>query len=125
VQLPVGATQDRTQRVLQQVTDYYLTQEKDTVQGVFASAGFGFGGAGQNVGIAFVQLKPFAERKTAASNAQAVAGRAMRSFFSIKDGRIFVLAPPAIQGMGNSNGFDFYLQDINGAGHDALIATRN
>jgi multidrug efflux pump len=125
VQLPVGATQDRTLQVLKQVTDYYLTQEKDTVQGVFASAGFGFGGAGQNVGIAFVQLKPFAERKNAASNAQAIAGRAMRSFFAIKDGRIFVLAPPAIQGMGNSNGFDFYLQDINGAGHDALIATRN
>jgi multidrug efflux pump len=125
VQLPVGATQDRTQRILQQVTDYYLTEEKETVQGVFASAGFGFGGAGQNVGIAFVQLKPFAERRTAASNAQAVAGRAMMFLSRIKDGRIFVLAPPAIQGMGNSNGFDFYLQDINGAGHDALIATRN
>ena len=125
VQLPVGATQDRTQRILQQVTDYYLTEEKETVQGVFASAGFGFGGAGQNVGIAFVQLKPFAERKTTASNAQAVAGRAMMVLSRIKDGRIFVLAPPAIQGLGNSNGFDFYLQDINGAGHDALIATRN
>ncbi|MFH1340550.1 MAG: efflux RND transporter permease subunit [Pseudomonadota bacterium] len=125
VQLPVGATQDRTLRVLKQVTDFYLTEEKDTVQGVFAAAGFGFGGAGQNVGIAFVQLKPFAERKTAASNAQAVAGRAMRFFSTIKDARVFVLAPPAIQGMGNSNGFDFYLQDINGAGHNALIATRN
>jgi multidrug efflux pump len=125
VQLPVGATQDRTQRVLKQVTDYFLTEEKDTVQGVFAAAGFGFGGAGQNVGMAFIQLKPFAERKTAASNAQAVAGRAMRFLFTIKDARVFVLAPPAIQGMGNSNGFDFYLQDINGAGHDALIGTRN
>ena len=125
VTLPVGATQDRTVRVLQQVTDFYLNQEKDDVQGVFASAGFGFGGAGQNVGIAFIQLKPFAERKTAASGAQAIAGRAMRYFFTIKDAQVFALAPPAIQGMGNSNGFDFYLQDINGAGHDALIAARN
>lgn len=125
VQLPVGATQDRTLRVLKQVTDYYLTKEKDAVQGVFASAGFGFGGAGQNVGIAFIQLKPFGDRKGATLNAQAVAGRAMAFFSTIKDGKVFALAPPAIQGMGNSNGFDFYLQDINGAGHDALIAARN
>ncbi|MDI4238286.1 efflux RND transporter permease subunit [Bradyrhizobium sp. Arg237L] len=125
VQLPVGATQDRTLRVLKQVTDFYLTEEKDAVQGVFAAAGFGFGGAGQNVGIAFIRLRPFGERKAATLNARAVAARAIAYFSKIKDGRVFALAPPAIQGMGNSNGFNFYLQDINGAGHDALIATRN
>jgi multidrug efflux pump len=125
VQLPVGATQDRTLRVLKQVTDFYTQNEKDAVQGIFASAGFGFGGAGQNIGIAFIQLKPFDERKGAASTAPAIAGRAMAFFSKIKDARVFALAPPAIQGMGNSNGFSFYLQDINGAGHAALIETRN
>ncbi|AZO44333.1 efflux RND transporter permease subunit [Mesorhizobium sp. M7D.F.Ca.US.005.01.1.1] len=125
VQLPVGATQDRTERVLAQVTDHYLGQEKDAVDGVFTASGFGFGGAGQNVGIAFVRLKDFGLRKSPAMAAQAIAGRAMGAFSKIRDAQVFALAPPAIQGFGNTNGFDFYLQDVNGAGHDALIQTRN
>ncbi|TPM34212.1 efflux RND transporter permease subunit [Mesorhizobium sp. B2-3-4] len=125
VQLPVGATQDRTERVLAQVTDHYLKEEKDAVEGVFTASGFGFGGAGQNVGIGFVRLKDFSQRKSAASAAQAIAGRAMGAFRGIRDAQVFALAPPAIQGFGNTNGFDFYLQDVNGAGHDALIQTRN
>ncbi|MER9404427.1 efflux RND transporter permease subunit [Mesorhizobium caraganae] len=125
VQLPVGATQDRTERVLKQVTDHYLNDEKDAVAGVFTASGFGFGGAGQNVGIAFVPLKAFGQRSSPALSAQAVAGRAMGTFRKIRDAQVFALAPPAIQGFGNTNGFDFYLQDVNGAGHDALIQTRN
>ncbi|TIS91256.1 MAG: efflux RND transporter permease subunit, partial [Mesorhizobium sp.] len=125
VQLPVGATQDRTERVLKQVTDHYLNDEKDAVDGVFTASGFGFGGAGQNVGIGFVRLKDFSQRKSPAMAAQAIAGRAMGAFSKIRDAQVFALAPPAIQGFGNTNGFDFYLQDVNGAGHDALIQTRN
>lgn len=125
VQLPVGATQDRTERVLAEVTDHYLKDEKDAVDGVFTASGFGFGGAGQNVGIAFVRLKDFGLRKSPAMAAQAIAGRAMGAFSKIRDAQVFALAPPAIQGFGNTNGFDFYLQDVNGAGHDALIQTRN
>ncbi|WP_368518136.1 efflux RND transporter permease subunit [Rhizobium sp.] len=125
VQLPVGATQDRTQRVMKQVVDHYLTNEKDAVEGVMGVIGFGFGGQGQNVGLAFVRLKSFDERKSANLSATAVAGRAMAAFSQIKDGQVFALAPPAIQGMGNSNGFDFYLQDANGAGHEKLTEVRN
>ena len=125
VQLPVGATQDRTLRVLDQVRNYYQTQEKDAVEGVFTAAGFGFGGQGQNVGLAFIRLKPFDERKAKILSAQAVAMRATMAFRKLTDARVFALAPPAIQGLGNSNGFDFYLQDINGAGHAKLIETRN
>lgn len=125
VQLPVGATQDRTLRALEDVRKYYLEQEKDAVEGVFTVAGFGFGGQGQNVGLAFIRLKPFDERKVAALKAQAVAGRATMAFMKFSDARAFALAPPAIQGLGNSNGFDFYLQDVNGAGHAKLIETRN
>ncbi|MGK9264088.1 efflux RND transporter permease subunit [Sinorhizobium meliloti] len=125
VQLPVGATRDRTLRVLKQVTDHYLNEEKDSVEGVMAIAGFGFGGQGQNVGTAFVRLKDFEERKSAERSATAIAGRAMAAFSRIKDGQVFALAPPAIQGLGNSNGFSFYLQDVNGAGHVALIEARN
>ena len=125
VQLPVGATQDRTLRVLNQVTEHYISKEKNAVEGVLAVAGFGFGGQGQNVGVAFVRLRSFEERKSATQSANAVAGRAMAAFSNIRDARVFALAPPAIQGMGTSTGFAFYLQDINGAGHARLIETRN
>ncbi|RYE31604.1 MAG: efflux RND transporter permease subunit [Hyphomicrobiales bacterium] len=125
VQLPVGATQDRTLRVLDEVQKHYLEKEKDLVDGVLTVAGFGFGGAGQNVGLAFVRLKPFAERSGKEATAQAIAGRAMGAFRSIKDGTVYALAPPAIQGFGNTAGFDFYLQDIAGAGHSRLMEVRN
>ena len=125
VQLPVGATEERTSAIMDKVVDHFLTQEKDAVEGVFSTLGFSFSGAGQNVGIAFIRLKPFDERPSADLSAQAVAGRAMRAFSQLKDARVFALAPPAIQGMGNSNGFDFYLQDINGAGHERLMQVRN
>ncbi|MBB3609169.1 efflux RND transporter permease subunit, partial [Rhizobium sp. BK602] len=125
VQLPAGATADRTEKALRQITDYYLQDEKDYVQGVMGVVGFGFGGQGQNVGLAFVKLKDFAERKTPQSKAQAIAGRAMGAFSKIKDGSVFAMSPPAIPGFGNNSGFDFYIKDTNGAGHAALIAARN
>jgi multidrug efflux pump len=125
VQLPVGATRDRTIRVLEQVRDYYLDQEKDAIEGAFYVAGFGFSGQGQNVGLVFVRMRAFDERSGAKLSAQAVAGRAMKAFSQIKDAQVYALAPPAISGMGNSNGFDFYLQDVANQGHEALMAARN
>ncbi len=125
VQLPVGATQDRTIRVLEQVRDYYLNDEKAAVEGAFYVAGFGFSGQGQNIGLVFVPMKPFDQRTDPKLSAQAVAGRAMQAFSQIKDAQVFALAPPPIPGMGSSNGFDFYLQDIGNQGHEALMAARN
>ena len=125
IQLPPGATDSRTKAVLDQVRNYYLNTEKDYVEGAFAVAGFGFSGQGQNVGLVFVRLKDFDLRKTPQSKAQAIARRAMGAFSKIKDGNVFALAPPAIPGFGSSSGFDFFIKDINGAGHAALIAARN
>jgi multidrug efflux pump len=125
VQLPVGATTERTAKVLEQVTNHYLTAEKDAVEGVMAINGFSFAGEGQNVGMAFVKLKPFDERTAPKLKAQAVGARAMAAFSKISDARVFALAPPAVPGLGNSSGFDVYLQDIGGAGHEALMETRD
>ncbi|MDE1157045.1 MAG: efflux RND transporter permease subunit [Neorhizobium sp.] len=125
IQLPVGATQDRTNKVLKEVTDYYQTQEKQYVTGVMGVSGFGFGGQGQNVGLAFIKLNDFDKRTSPESKAQAVAGRAMKALAKIRDASVFVLAPPAIPGFGSNAGFDFYLKDMNNAGHDALMAARN
>ncbi|MFC0239139.1 efflux RND transporter permease subunit [Rhodopseudomonas telluris] len=125
VQLPVGATTDRTERVLDTVTRHFLDHETKAVDGLMTVTGFSFSGAGQNVGMAFVRLKDFGERKGADLSASAVAGRAMAVFAGIRDAKVFALAPPAIEGLGTSNGFDFYLKDVNGAGHDKLMAVRD
>ncbi|NLH83257.1 MAG: efflux RND transporter permease subunit [Phyllobacteriaceae bacterium] len=125
VNLPVGATQDRTERVLKEVADHFLQNEKEAVEGVMTVSGFSFMGQGQNVGLAFVRLKDFALRKRADLAARVIAGRAMGRFMRIRDAQVFALTPPAIQCMGSSSGFDFYLQDTTGAGHEKLIEMRN
>ncbi|PJG52729.1 hydrophobe/amphiphile efflux-1 family RND transporter [Bradyrhizobium forestalis] len=125
IQLPVGATATRTLDVIKQIEHQYLDNEKDTVAGVFAVSGFSFAGQGQNVGLAFVSLKPFDERKSPASSAQAVVGRAMGAFAKIRDAMVFAVLPPPIPGFGNAGGFDVYLQDTGGNGHEALIQARN
>ncbi|MBR0958950.1 efflux RND transporter permease subunit [Bradyrhizobium japonicum] len=125
IQLPVGATSARTLDVIKQVEHHYLDDEKDAVEGVFAVSGFSFAGQGQNVGLAFVSLKPFDERKHPATSAQAVVGRAMGAFAKIRDAMVFAVLPPSIPGFGNAGGFDLYLQDTGGNGHEALIQARN
>lgn len=124
-QLPAGAAVERTQDVLTAVENYYLDQEKESVDSIFTVAGFSFSGAGQNMGFAFIKLKDFKERKNPQQKAQAVAGRAMRTFFALRDAFVFALAPPAVPGLGQSNGFDMYLSDQTGQGHEALMAARN
>ncbi|MCR6502932.1 efflux RND transporter permease subunit [Shinella sp. CPCC 101442] len=125
VQMPAGATIDRTTRVQNAVIDYFLTQEKDTVDGVFGSVGFNFSGQGQNVALAFVSLKDFRERTAPGSDAQSIARRTTQAFSGLKDGRAFVIAPPAIQGFGNAAGFEFYLLDTANTGREALVTARS
>ena len=125
VQLPTGATQERTQRILEQVRDHYLIEEKSNVKSVLTVAGFSFAGTGQNMGIAFVQLKDWSERKNPEQSVKAVIGRAMGSFLQIKEAMVFAFNLPAITALGNSIGFDFFLQDRAGLGHEKLIDARN
>ncbi|MEY4516521.1 MAG: hypothetical protein RL180_867 [Pseudomonadota bacterium] len=125
VQLPAGATQERTLATMKQVEDYYLTQEKDNVASVFAITGFSFAGSGQNMGLAFVRLKNWDERTGAGQDVKSVAGRAMGAFSQLKDAMVFAIAPPAVIELGNANGFDLQLQDTGNIGHDQLLAARN
>jgi multidrug efflux pump len=125
VQLPPGATEERTQAVLKQVADHYLKDDAAAVKSVFTVSGFSFAGAGQNAGLAFVRLKDFQDRHGAKLSAQAVAGRAMGAFSQIRDAMVFAVVPPAVPELGNASGFDFQLQDTGGVGHDALMAARN
>jgi multidrug efflux pump len=125
IQLPTGATQERTLKVIEKVENHFLTEEKDNVASVFAVAGFSFSGNGQNTGIAFVRMKDWAERPGVANRVSSIVGRAMGTFSQIKDAMVFAFAPPAVLELGNASGFDLQLQDIGGVGHDALMAARN
>ncbi|ECZ3967851.1 efflux RND transporter permease subunit [Salmonella enterica] len=125
IQLPSGATQERTQKVLDQVTHYYLNNEKANVESVFTVNGFSFSGQGQNSGMAFVSLKPWEERNGEENSVEAVIARATRAFSQIRDGLVFPFNMPAIVELGTAIGFDFELIDQGGLGHDALTKARN
>jgi multidrug efflux pump len=125
VQTPVGATQVRTRSVLDQINDYFLDKESKTVASIFTVAGFSFSGGGQNAGIGFVLLKDWDERPGAEQSVAAVQRRANGALFGIKDAFAFAFSPPPVFDLGNSAGFDFYLEDVKGQGHVALTAARN
>jgi len=124
-QLPAGATQERTQKVLDEVTDYYLKEEKANVNSVFSVNGFGFSGRGQNTGIAFVSLKNWDERAGEENKVPAITGRASARFSQIKDAMVFAFNLPAIVELGTATGFDFQLIDQGNLGHDKLMQARN
>ncbi|MFO5688924.1 efflux RND transporter permease subunit, partial [Klebsiella pneumoniae] len=124
-QLPAGATQERTQKVLDEMTNYYLTKEKDNVESVFAVNGFGFAGRGQNTGIAFVSLKDWSQRPGEENKVEAITARAMGYFSQIKDAMVFAFNLPAIVELGTATGFDFELIDQGGLGHEKLTQARN
>ncbi|MFC7459910.1 efflux RND transporter permease subunit [Hydrogenophaga defluvii] len=123
VQLPPGATQERTRQVMEQVEDFILKQPE--VQSMVGVMGFSFSGQGQNAGLAFVTLKDWSERTAPGSSADALAGRAFGALMGIRDAFIYPLSPPPIPELGASSGFSFRLQDRAGLGHDALINARN
>jgi len=125
VQAPTGATAERTREVMKQVEDYYLTQETDVVESMFGVVGFSFAGAGQNMGLAFVQLKDWDERPSPDQSVQALAGRAFGAFSQIRDAMVFPIVPPSVISLGNVSGFDFYLQARAGQTHEEHMAARN
>lgn len=125
VQLPVGATQDQTLKVLDKVQRHFLDNESDAVSSIFTVAGFSFAGQGQNMGLAFIKLKDWSERKDPSLSVSAVVGRSYPAFAPIKEAQIFSFNLPPIQGLGSATGFDAYLTDTANLGHDQLIQARN
>jgi multidrug efflux pump len=122
IQLPPGASANRTVEVLEQVEQYYLKQPG--VERVVGVLGFSFSGSGQNAALVFTPLKDWSERD-ASQSASAIVGRAFGAFSQIKDAIVFPLSPPPIPELGNATGFTMRLQDRGGVGHDALLAARN
>ncbi|MFS0850180.1 efflux RND transporter permease subunit [Novosphingobium panipatense] len=125
VQGPSGSTMPRTQKALDVVRKHFLETEKANVESIFTINGFSFSGQGQNAGIAFVKLKDWEERSGAENRAPALAQRAMGVFSKYRDAMIFAVMPPAVQELGNATGFDLWLVDETGMGHEKLMAARN
>ncbi len=123
IQLPPGATQERTLAVLSQVEQHYLSLPE--VEKVVGVAGFSFFGRGQDAAIAFVRLKDWDIRTTPDSHALQVVQRANMAMFRIKQSMVFALNPPPIPELAAVGGFDFRLQDRSGQGRDKLLDARN
>lgn len=122
IQLPVGATDSRTQAVIKQFEDYILQQPE--VESMISISGLGMGGNSQNTARAFIRLKDWAERGSSGQDAASIAQRATMALSSIGDADAFVMQPPTVRGLGQSSGFDLQLKDLGGLGHDALVAAR-
>jgi multidrug efflux pump len=123
IQLPPGATAERTSKVLMTAEEYILKQPE--VANMVAVTGFSFSGQGQNMGLAFIPLKDWDQRKGAGQGAQDVANRITGHLMGIRDSFIFALSPPPIPELGRGTGFSFRLQDRGSNGHNALLAARN
>jgi multidrug efflux pump len=124
VQLPAGATMERTVNVLKEVQEYLEVKEAKTVDSVLTVGGISFAGRGQNMGLVFVKLKDWKQRRSPDLKAKAIVARAMGGFSKIKDGLAFAISPPAVVELGQANGFDFMLQDRGGLGHSKLMEAR-
>src|SRR5262245_2088007 len=120
VQLPPGATMNRTKEVLTDIRA--RLKEHEAVSSVFQVAGFSFIGEGENVGILFIRMKDWADRKTKAADFVGWANG--MAFTTVKNAQVFFANLPTISGLGRFGGFDFYLEDRSGHGHEALLAAQ-
>ncbi|MBB4225450.1 efflux RND transporter permease subunit [Variovorax guangxiensis] len=123
--LPAGSTIGRTDAVNRMVEKHFLETEKDTTDTIFTLSGWSYGGSGQNMGMAFVSLKDWSERGHADQRAQAIVERAGTALGrQQRDAEVYGMVPPPIEGLGQSNGFEFWLQDTSGMGAQKLVQAR-
>src|SRR6266436_6445910 len=125
VQTPPGATQGRTQIVLDDVANYLLHQEASAVESTLEVTGFNFAGRGQSQGLVFVRFKDWSARTRADLKVQAVLARTAKHFSSYQDAVIVPINPPSIPALGWASGFDLELQDRAGLGHVKLMQARD
>lgn len=124
MQLPAGATQEQSFETMQKIENYYL-DEADGIRSVFSVVGFSFSGQGQNAGLAFVRMTDWDERTTPGLQIDAIIGKAMGKFSQIREAMIFAFNLPSIPALGTASGFNLYLQDRGGLGHQELLNARN
>lgn len=115
VQLPTGASVERTEKVLAEVT-----KRCDSIPGVkniMTISGFSFlGGSGSNFGALSVTLDPWKDRKGKGMTADAIIDKFNAACADIQEAVTFAINPPAIPGLGMSSGLEMQLLDINARG---------
>ncbi|CAB0150039.1 Multidrug efflux pump subunit AcrB [Pseudidiomarina piscicola] len=124
MQLPAGATQEQSLETMKKIEDYYLDQAQG-IRSIFSVVGFSFSGQGQNSGLAFVRMTDWSERTSPELQIEAIIGSAMGHLSQIREAMIFAFNLPSIPALGNASGFNLYLQDRGGLGHEALLQARN
>lgn len=124
VQLPSGATIERTKKVIEEIDAYFRTVEKDSIQSVMSVIGWGFSATGQNSAMVMPLLKDWSERGKGQRSSD-IMERASTQFASIPDAKVFVMAPPAMMELGTSSGFEMQLIDRAGKGHASLFVAMN
>ena len=127
MQSPAGSTAERTDAALARFQQTISKSEVKDVESVFYVRGFSFAGTGQNNAMGFLKLKDWSERKTPDTSIGAIMGRVQGLLFSpmFKDVMGFAFPLPAVPELGVAEGFDFYLQDRGGKGHDNLMQVMN
>ncbi len=125
VQLPDGASLDRTEAVVRRFSQMAL--ETPGVAATVALPGLSINGftTASNAGVIFVSLKPFEERTSKDLSLNALVGTLNGKAMGISDGFIRVFPPPAVQGLGNVGGFKLQLQDKAALGEAALAQATN
>ena len=119
--LPVNASSQRTQQVINDLNDYLEKNEASVVTTTFGVAGFNFAGRGQSNAMAFVRLKDWGDRTHRGQSVQDLANRVMAHFANYQNAKIFAMVPPAVMELGNATGFDLYLQDTGAHTHQQMM----
>lgn len=115
-----GAPMSKSQEVGEQIRQYFLEHEKNNVDLVMIRYGRNFSGTGQNLGQGFIALKHWDERIGAQNSAQAIRERALKVLKQHPQAQINVSLPSSIRGLGQTDGLDFWVRDINGQGRPYL-----
>jgi multidrug efflux pump len=123
--LPSGATQNRSLKVAYQIEEYFFGSERKNTNTLFTITGFGFGGSGQNSGLAFMSLAPWDKRPGAENGVVAITQRASRALAGVRDAQVFALTPPPVRGLGQSSGFTLELLNSGNLSHEDFKARRD
>ncbi len=121
-QLPNGATLERTEKVIRDMSEIAL--KEPGVESAVAFPGLSINGFinSSSAGIVFVTLKPFEERKTPDLSGFAIAQKLQGKYAGVKDAFIAIFPPPPVQGLGTIGGFKLQVEDRTDAGYEALDA---
>ena len=118
--LAAGTPMSKSREVGEEIRQYFLEQEKQNINLVMVRYGRNFSGSGQHLGQGFIALKHWDERLGQQNSAQAIRERALKHFKQHPNAIINIMMPPVVSGLGQTDGIDFWLRDMNGAGHAYL-----